>query len=419
MPTRSTRSGAGSGRRPSSRRRRISNSCSAAMHERSNARRPPIVVTTTLDAMASGGMYDHIGGGFTRYSIDRRVARTPLREDAVRPGAAGRHYRQAFSVCGVPAYRQVVEETIEYVLRDLRHPDGGFYSAEDADSPDENGHGVGRPVLHVDTRRGTGGVRSHDVDSGARVVRHHRRGNFTDPRHFQGRVDPEPTAPSRRTPAPADDRSCAAANVGGSRSSDAARASTTRSLTEWNALFLFALADAAAAFQRDDWKAAAVANGEFLLRELRQPNGRWYRSWHADGQPRARHHGPRGRPRRADRGVPAPRRAHRRGALGRRRRQTADTMLDWFWDPHQGGLYTTADDCRPRWWSARKTTRQRHAVSQLRRRARFVATGGAPRRTAIIATMPIGSCSCLRRWPRRRRRQYRTPCWRSSCVNAA
>ncbi len=115
-------------------------------------------------------------------------------------------------------------------------------------------------------------------------------------------------------------------------------------LTEWNALFLWALADAAAAFQRDDWKAAAVANGEFLLRELRQPNGRWNRSWHADGEPQARHHA-----------LAADHAALvmaflRLGELTGEARwvnaaaQTADTMLDWFWDPHQGGLYTTADD---------------------------------------------------------------------------
>jgi uncharacterized protein len=60
-------------------------------------------------------------------------------------------------------------------------------------------------------------------------------------------------------------------------------------MTEWNALFLSALAEAAAVFQRRDWLDAAVANGEFLLRELRGPDGRWFRSWQADGEPRARH----------------------------------------------------------------------------------------------------------------------------------
>ena len=64
----------------------------------------------------------------------RPLARPPLREDALRPGAARPRYLHGWLVTGNARYRQVVEETIEYVLRDLRHPDGGFFSAEDADS---------------------------------------------------------------------------------------------------------------------------------------------------------------------------------------------------------------------------------------------------------------------------------------------
>jgi uncharacterized protein YyaL (SSP411 family) len=115
-------------------------------------------------------------------------------------------------------------------------------------------------------------------------------------------------------------------------------------LTEWNALFLWALADAAAAFQRDDWKQAAVVNGEFLLRELRDADGRWRRSWQADGSPQARHQA-----------LAADHAAlvlafQRLGELTGEARwvaaalETAETMLDWFWDPSRGGLYTTAED---------------------------------------------------------------------------
>ena len=79
---------------------------------------------------------------------------------------------------GLPQYRQVVEETIEYVLRDLRHPDGGFYSAEDADSPDEHGHGH-EGLFHTwtpaEVRAVLAGWTDAQVTRGARLVRHHRR----------------------------------------------------------------------------------------------------------------------------------------------------------------------------------------------------------------------------------------------------
>ena len=100
------------------------------------------VVTTTLDAMASGGMYDHIGGGFARYSTDREWLVPHFEKMLYDQAQLTLIYRKAFTVFGIPQYRQIVEETIGYVLRDLRHPDGGFYSAEDADSPGPDGRGV-------------------------------------------------------------------------------------------------------------------------------------------------------------------------------------------------------------------------------------------------------------------------------------
>ena len=136
------------------------------------------VVTTTLDAMASGGIYDHIGGGFARYSTDREWLVPHFEKMLYDQAMLVRLYRQAFSVLGRPQYRQVVEETIEYVLRELRHPEGGLCSAEDADSPsadDPDGPGVEglfATWTPDEVSRGAGGCgrssdRPHD-----RVVRH-------------------------------------------------------------------------------------------------------------------------------------------------------------------------------------------------------------------------------------------------------
>jgi hypothetical protein len=107
-------------------------------------------------------------------------------------------------------------------------------------------------------------------------------------------------------------------------------------------MFLTALADAATVFQRADWAAAAVANGEFLLRVLRDDRGRWARSWHVDG-------GVRHDALAADHAALVEAFVRMSELTGEARwmdaaRDTADTMLDRFWDPVDGGLFTTAED---------------------------------------------------------------------------
>ena len=105
------------------------------MHLRA-ARTPCRWSTQTLDAMAAGGMYDHVGGGFHRYSVDARVARAALREDALRQRAARRRVPARLGRDGrASATGAVVEETLDYMLRELRLPEGGgFASAQDADT---------------------------------------------------------------------------------------------------------------------------------------------------------------------------------------------------------------------------------------------------------------------------------------------
>ncbi len=103
-------------------------------HRRTGDPRALSMVTTTLDGMKNGGMYDHVGGGFARYSTDERWLvphfEKMLYDNALLAGV----YLEALQVTGDAEYRRVASETLDYVLREMQAPAGGFFSATDADS---------------------------------------------------------------------------------------------------------------------------------------------------------------------------------------------------------------------------------------------------------------------------------------------
>ncbi len=94
------------------------------------------IVRQTLDHIALGGINDQLGGGFHRYSTDARWQVAHFEKMLYDQALLTRCYAEAYQVTGEPLYRDVVRETLDYVLRDLRDEKGGFYSAEDADSLD-------------------------------------------------------------------------------------------------------------------------------------------------------------------------------------------------------------------------------------------------------------------------------------------
>ena len=141
----------------------------------------------TLDRMRAGGIYDQLGGGFHRYSTDA-VWLVPHFEKMLYDNALlARVYLEAYQVTGDPAYRRVVEETLDYVLREMTSPEGGFYSAQDADSEGEEGKFFVWTPDEIATVVGADDARLVDAYYGV-----------TAGGNFEGADDPAPGPPGRR-----------------------------------------------------------------------------------------------------------------------------------------------------------------------------------------------------------------------------
>jgi len=294
-------------------------------------------VALTLDKMLAGGIYDQIGGGFARYAVDA-IWLVPHFEKMLYDNALlARVYLHAWQELGHERYRRVCEETLDWMLREMRGPEGGFYSALDADSEGVEGKFyVWTPqqieeVLAADPN--CINFSTQQIEKLMQFWGVSEEGNFEGANilHLTGGADapePEGLAEARRA-------------LFEARSRRVWPGLDDKRLTSWNALAIAALADAGAALGREDYLDAARACATFLLEQLRDESDNLLRTY-KDG------------------------RAHLNAYLEdhaflleallalyeasfeerwfSEARDLAETTIERFGDPERGGFYSTSSD---------------------------------------------------------------------------
>ena len=213
------------------------------MHLRGDEEALPMV-TQTLDAMAAGGMYDLVGGGFHRYSVDREWLVPHFEKMLYDNALLAAVYLHGWVVTGDERYRRVTEETLDYMLRELLLPEGGFASAQDADTD-----GVEGLTFTWTPDEGVREELLQPFEDGRSVI----RGDLgADERARLFEIREQRPKPLR------DDKA----------------------ITAWNGLALAALAEAGRRLERADYVDAARRLGEFLLGPLSK-GGRLHRTFRA------------------------------------------------------------------------------------------------------------------------------------------
>ncbi len=298
----------------------------------------------TLRAMAEGGMYDQLGGGFHRYSVDEQWLVPHFEKMLYDNALLARTYVEAHQATGDPFYRRIAEETLDYIARELRHPDGGFFSTQDADSLPEPGaahkeEGAFFVWTPAELREALGA----DAMIFAQVFDVSDRGNFEGKNIL--RVHRRRTDVARVTGVPVEKIEELIGR--GKRRLLEVRARRPRPdlddkvLTAWNGMALRAFAHAARAFGRDDYREIARRNAEFVLRELR-PDGVLLRTW-KDGRAGRTPGFLEDHALLAD-GLLALYEATFEPRWLQEAKALADIMLARFWDDAVAGFYDTAAD---------------------------------------------------------------------------
>jgi uncharacterized protein len=275
----------------------------------------------TLEAMARGGIYDQVGGGFARYSVDATWTVPHFEKMLYDNALLARAYLHGWQVSGEERFRRVCCETLDWALREMQGPEGGFCSALDADSEGVEGKFY---VWTLDELRDALGSDLADT-----AIAYYTPAPFEHGLILEAR-GPEP---------PAAELAEIRRRLLEARSRRVRPGLDDKRLTSWNALMISALADAGAVLERRDYLDAAVRCAEFLQRERRGPDGVLLRTprvrgfledyayllealvglYEATGDP----------------------------AWFGEATALAGVLIDRFSDPERGGFFTTADDAEP------------------------------------------------------------------------
>ncbi|HEV3137117.1 MAG TPA: thioredoxin domain-containing protein, partial [Pirellulales bacterium] len=235
------------------------------------------MVTATLDKMAAGGIYDQLGGGFHRYSVDERWLVPHFEKMLYDNALLVPCYVEAFLVTGNEDYARVARETCEYVLREMTDPDGGFYSTQDADSEGEEGKffvwtpEMAAAVIGAEAAKAFDYV--YDVTP---------EGNFEHGRSILNRpktLDQCARILGRDARELERELQVSRAQLLAAREKRVHPGLDDKVLVSWNGMMIEALAVAAGALDEPRYLAAAERAADFILRSMRRPDGRLLHSW--------------------------------------------------------------------------------------------------------------------------------------------
>ncbi len=321
---------------------------------------PLEVALAALEAMASGGIWDHLGGGFSRYSVDREWLVPHFEKMLYDEALLARVYLHAWQLTGDTRWRQVLGEIIGYVLRDLALPEGGIASAEDADSDGAEGLFYTWRLDEIESVLGREpaqaaaewwGVRESGNFEGRSILFRSQRGDL---------LRPEAIEEARR------------------RLFVERAGRDDKLLTEWNAMMCATLAEAALASGGASWQDAAEALGELLFERARRAgDGRVLRCpSRGEGQPELLGYS-------ADAAWLVEAWVRLAECTGdarwlERAAEMADQLLALFEDPEAGGLFTTGSDAE------RLLVRPREMYDNVTPSALSVAVGALARLASLV-----------------------------------
>ncbi|MGN6372497.1 MAG: thioredoxin domain-containing protein [Solirubrobacteraceae bacterium] len=224
----------------------------------------------TLRSMASGGIHDQVGGGFHRYSVDANWTVPHFEKMLYDNALLARAYLHGFQLSGEERLGEVCRDTLDWALREMRGPEGAFYSALDADSEGVEGR------YYVWTVAELREVLGEDSEQAIAWFGASEQGNFQDPHYPQpglNVLEDRGVRPQEQTRAHICERLAAA------RERRTRPGVDDKRLTSWNALMISALADAGAVLAEPRYTDAAVRCADFVLGKLHDQQGRLLRTY--------------------------------------------------------------------------------------------------------------------------------------------